>query len=92
MVLSAMFGLALWVLGQLRAVFRTLRDGRPFVPDNAARIRWIGCGVILGELARTAVVFFENSYAATYFSAVGLQFDARPDLNLFAIGELGGDS
>ena len=77
--------LALWVLGQLRAVFRTLRDGRPFVPANATRIRRIGWAVILGELARSAFVFFENYYAMTHFSADGLRFDARPDLNVFAI-------
>ena len=75
----------LWVLGQLRAVFRTLRDGQPFVPANATRIRWIAFAVIVGELARSAIVFFENYYAMTHFSADGLRFDARPDLNVFAI-------
>ena len=45
-LLAAMaMAVGLWVLTQLRAVFRTLRDGRPFVPANAARIRWIAvCG------------------------------------------------
>lgn len=79
------FALALWVLGQLRAVFRTLRDGQPFVPANARRIRWVAFGVIVGEVARSAVVFFENRYAMTYFSADGLRFYAQPDLNVFAI-------
>jgi hypothetical protein len=46
-LLIFMFALALWVIGQLRDVFRTLRDGQPFVPDNARRIRWIGYGVIV---------------------------------------------
>ncbi|MEO5739297.1 MAG: DUF2975 domain-containing protein [Vicinamibacterales bacterium] len=77
--------LALVVLGQLRAVFRTLRDGRPFVPANAARIRWIAFAVIAGEIARAAVVYFANSHAMTHFSANGLRFDARPDLNVFTI-------
>ena len=80
-----MFGLVLWVLGQLRAVFRTLRDGQPFVPANATRIRWIAYGVIAGELARSVLVFFENYYAMTHFAADGLRFDVRPDLNVFAI-------
>ena len=31
------------------------------------------------------IVFFENYYAMTHFSAEGLRFDARPDLNGFAI-------
>jgi hypothetical protein len=84
-LLTFMFALALWVLGLLRAVFRTLRDGQPFVAANATRIRWIACGVIVGELARSGIVFFENYYAMAHFSADGLRFDARPDLNVFAI-------
>jgi hypothetical protein len=84
-LLIFMFALALWVIGQLRDVFRTLRAGQPFVPDNARRIRWIGYGVIVGELARSSMVFFENYYAMTHFSADGLRFDVRPDVNVFAI-------
>lgn len=84
-LLIVLFALFLWVLGQLRAVFRTLRDGQPFVPANATRIRWIAFGVIVIELVRSAVVFFENYYVMTHFSADGLQFDARPDLDVFAI-------
>jgi hypothetical protein len=80
-----MLALVLWVLGQLSAVCRTLRDRRPFVPDNAIRIRRIGYAVILGELARAALVFSANSYAMTNFTANGLRFDARPDVNAFAI-------
>ena len=84
-LLICLLALVLWVLCLLRAVFRTLRDGQPFVPANATRIRRIAWAVILGELARSAVVFFENSYAMTHFSAAGLQFDARPDVNVVAI-------
>jgi Protein of unknown function (DUF2975) len=75
----------LWVLSQLIAVFRSLRDRQPFVPDNAIRIRRIGYAVIAGELARAILVFSANSYAMTHFSADGLRFDARPDVNLLAI-------
>ena len=77
--------LILWVVAQLRALFRTLRDGRPFVPANATRVRRIAWAVIVGELARSVVVFFENYYAMTHFSAAGLTFDARPHVNVFAI-------
>ena len=77
--------LGLSVLGLLRAVFRTLRDGQPFVPANATRIRWIAFAGIVFELTRSAIVFFENYYAMTYFSADGLSFDARPDFNVLAI-------
>lgn len=84
-IVLVMLTLVLWGLGQLIAVFRTLRDGQPFVPDNAIRIRRIGYAVIVGELARAGMVFFANSYAMTHFSADGLRFDARPDVNVFAI-------
>ena len=84
-LLAIMFALALWVLGNLRAVFRTLRDGRPFVRANATRIRTIAWLFIIGELARAAMVFFQNYYAMTHFSADGLRFDAPLDLNFTAI-------
>jgi hypothetical protein len=80
-----MLALALWVIAQLRALFRTVRDGQPFVPANATRVRWIAYAVILGELARSAVVFWGNHYAMIHFSADGLRFDARPHINAFAI-------
>jgi hypothetical protein len=84
-LLVFLFALTLWVLGQLRSVFRTLRDGHPFVPANATRIRRIAYAVIFGEIAGSAIVFYENYYAMTHFTAEGLRFDARPDLNVFAI-------
>jgi len=83
--LVVMLALALFVVGQLRAVFRTLRDGRPFVPANATRIRWIAFAVMAGELGRAVVMFSSNSYVMTHFSANGLRFDARPDFNVFTI-------
>lgn len=84
-LLVAMLSILFWVLGQLRAVFRTLRDGHPFVTDNATRIRRIAFAVILGEAARSAMVFITNYYASTHFAAEGLRFDARPDFNIMAI-------
>jgi hypothetical protein len=80
-----LLALALWVLGLLRAVLRTLRDGQPFVAANATRVRWIAWAVILGEFVRSAVVYFESYYALTHFSAGGLSFEARPQINVFAI-------
>jgi hypothetical protein len=85
LLVSAMLCLVLWVLGQLRAVFRTLRDGQPFVAANAIRIRRIAFAVIFGETARAALVFVTNYYASTHFVAEGLRFDARPDYNIMAI-------
>ncbi|HUP40196.1 MAG TPA: DUF2975 domain-containing protein [Vicinamibacterales bacterium] len=82
---TVMLGIVLWGLSQLKAVFRTLRDGQPFVAANAIRIRSVALIVIFGELARTALMFAANLYATTHFSASGLQFDAQPDLNFLAI-------
>jgi hypothetical protein len=83
--LVLLLALTVWVLGQLRAVFRTLREGQPFVAANATRIRWIAYAVILGELARSVLMFAGNYYVMTHFSATGLRFDRRPDLNVLAI-------
>ena len=67
------------VMGKLRAVLRTLiLDKQPFVPANAARIRWIGLAVIVGELARTAVIYAENVYARAYYAIPGVTFDVVP--------------
>lgn len=84
-LLIAILVVALVVVGQLRAVFRTLRDGKPFVPANAARLRWVASGVIAFEIMRAGIVYFENYYAMTRFSAEGLRFEARLDLDVFAI-------
>ena len=83
--LIAALGLVLWVLGQLRAVFRTLRDGRPFVADNATRLRRIGYAVILSEVVRAALTYFGMRYAMTHFSIQGLRLEARPTVNIVAI-------
>ena len=84
-IVIAMLALAMWVLGQLRGVFRTLRDGQPFVPANTTRIRRIAWAVIFGEILRSAVVLFENYYVMTHFQANGLRFSAHSEFNLFAI-------
>jgi hypothetical protein len=83
--LALMFAAILFVVDQLRAVLRTLRDGRPFVPANATRIRWIGFAVIAAEITKAGIVYSANVHAMTYFSANGLRFDARPDMNVFTI-------
>ena len=85
-LLAALYmAMGLWVLVQLRAVFRTLRDGRPFVAANAMRIRWIGYAVILGEVVQSLVRFGANAYARTHFAADALRFDAWPSIDVFAI-------
>ncbi len=87
LVLMSAIGLALWVMTELRAVLRTVRAGSPFVASNSARVRRIACAVIGGELARSAIVYYENAYAMSHFSAPGLHFAARADFSLAAIVE-----
>ena len=81
-VMLAFGGVVLW---QLRALFRTLRDGHPFVSANATRIRRVAWALIFGELTRTALVYFSTDFTMTHFTADGLRFQARPDLNLVTI-------
>jgi hypothetical protein len=84
-LLIAVLSLILWVLVQLRAVFRALRAGQPFVPANAIRIRRIAYAVIVGEIARALLVYTGMRYAAAHFSIQGVRFEARPDINIVAI-------
>ncbi len=80
-LLMLMFAIGWWVVGQLRAVFRTLRAGRPFVPANATRLRRVAYGAMAAEIVRAAVFFFEHQYASTHFSAPGLRFEVHSDLS-----------
>jgi hypothetical protein len=85
LLVALSLAIGLWVLVQLRAVFRTLRDGRPFVAANAVRIRWIGYAVIIGELVRSLVHFGGNAYAKSHFAVEVVRFDAWPNIDVFAI-------
>jgi Protein of unknown function (DUF2975) len=84
-ILITLMTFGLFVFTQLRAVFRTLRAGQPFVSANVRRIRWIGVAVIVGELAWSGIVLFENRYAATHFTAAGIRFNTMPAVNAVAI-------
>jgi len=75
----------LWVLAQLSALLRSLGEGKPFVPANATRVRRIAWAVIGGEIARMVLVYYENYYVMSHFSAAALRFDAWPKLNAPAI-------
>lgn len=78
-MLVLMFGYLLWIVTQLRYVFRTLSQGLPFVLENARRIRWVGLAIILGEFVRVAVVYFWSYYTSLHFQADGLRFAAAAD-------------
>lgn len=81
----AMLLAVLWVLGQLRAVFRSLRAGQPFTAANARRVRSIGVAVIAGALAQTLLSFFNHHFVSRHFAAPGLRFDVAPEINLAAV-------
>lgn len=74
-----------WILAQLRAVFRTLRDGHPFVAANATRIRRIGYAIFAGEILRIAFELAGNAYISRHFVADRLRFDAWPHPDVSAV-------
>jgi DUF2975 family protein len=84
--LMALLAFAAFVVGELRAVLRTLIRGNPFVASNATHIQRIGVAVIVGELARAAIVYAENLYATTHVAIAGLTFDAWPRVSVSALG------
>jgi len=82
---AVMVGLVLWILAELAALCRSVRDGQPFAARNAMRIRRLALAVVLGEVSRAAVVYAANAYVAAQFAADHLRFTARPRINAFAI-------
>jgi hypothetical protein len=84
-LLVLLIGCLLWVLTQLRYIFRALSRGLLFLPENARRIRWVGITMIFGELARTALVYFWSYYSSLHFTANGLRFVASTDFNPITI-------
>jgi hypothetical protein len=79
--LIAILALGMWVVGNLRPVFRSLRAGEAFARENPARIRRVGWAFIVAALAQTAVVYIGTYYASTHFATEGLRYDARLVLN-----------
>lgn len=84
-VVVLVFGYLLWMVTQLRHVFRSLSQQLPFVSGNARRIRWVGLAVIFGEIGRTAIVYFWSYYTSLHFTVSGLRFAASADVNFITI-------
>jgi hypothetical protein len=80
-------GAFLWLTTELQRVLRTVRAGKPFAASNATRVRTIAWIVIIGEFARATIVYLENSYVASHFTAEGLRFTAGADFSILAIIE-----
>src|SRR5262245_25640065 len=49
--LIGVLSVALMVMHRLRRIFRRLAEGRPFLDENARGLRFIGLGIVAGELA-----------------------------------------
>ena len=79
---AAMLRTLLWlpILYQLRKLLGALRVGRPFVRENAERLRKLGWSVILVQLALAAIRFGEGLYVAERFQRAGLQLAQPVDL------------
>jgi len=82
---AVMVGLVLWILAELAALCRSVRDGQPFAARNAMRIRRLALAVVLAEVSRAAVVYAAHAYVAAQFAADHLRFTAWPRINTFAI-------
>ena len=85
LLLIAMLALAMWVIGELRALLRTVRAGQPFAPANAARLRRVAWIVLLGEPLRAFVVWSNHAFVRDNFSSPGLRFEASVDFSFSAI-------
>jgi len=80
-----MIVLVLWILAELAALCRSVRDGHPFDPHNAVRIRRLALAVVLAEVSRAAIVYAAHAFVAANFTAEHLRFTAWPHINTFAI-------
>ncbi|HET9195994.1 MAG TPA: DUF2975 domain-containing protein [Vicinamibacterales bacterium] len=83
--LIALFLVAIWGLGQLQKVVSTMRKGQPFVAANAKRLRRVAVAVVAGEVLRAGLVFVDQFYAKTHFTAAGLLFDASFNVDFFEV-------
>jgi len=83
--LIALFLCAIWGLEQLHKVFGALRKGQPFIEANARRLRRVAAAVIAGEVVGASMVAFNQYYAKSHFTAMGLLFDWSFNIDFFAI-------
>lgn len=84
-IVLVVLGLFLWVLDQLRQLFRSLSRGQPFIPENVRRIRRVGYAMMAGEVLRALVFYFWSYYSSQHFIGSGLRFIASTEINGTAI-------
>lgn len=82
---AVMLALTLWILSALAALCRSVRDGQPFAPRNARRIRGLALALVLAEASRAAIVYAAHAHVAAQFAADHLRFTASPHVDALAI-------
>lgn len=82
---ALMVGLTLWILAELAALCRSVRDGQPFAPRNAVRIRRLALAFVLAEVSRAAIVYTAHMYVAAHFAAESLRLTASPRVDALGI-------
>ena len=82
---AVLIALVLWILAELAALCRSVRDGQPFATDNVRRIRRLALALALAEVSRAAIVYGAHAYAAAHFTADHLRFTAFPRIDARAI-------
>ena len=73
---SCVMAVVMVVLHQLRRIFRRLVEGRPFLDENARRLRFIGLAVVGGELAWATLQFLVQRAVAERLSSAQITFHA----------------
>jgi hypothetical protein len=82
---ASMMALTLWIVAELAALCRSIRDGQPFAPANAGRVRRLALAFVLAELSRVFIVYRAHAYAAAHFGADHVRFTASADFDGLAI-------
>jgi len=82
---AAVMTFVLWILAELAALCRSVRDGQPFAPINARRIRRLALALVLAEVTRALIVYAAQAYVAAHFGASHLRFTAPVYVNSRAI-------
>src|SRR5512135_3559970 len=76
--------IVLLVLNRLRAIFKTLRQGSPFVFENASRIRVIGLALISGDLIRVVMMSWTAHRLSNHLTTAGITIRPGYDSNFVA--------
>lgn len=82
---GVVFALVLWILAELAALCRSVRDGEPFASRNASRVRRLALALLLAELSRAAIVYTVHAYVAAHYVGDHLRFTASPHVDPLAI-------